>query len=136
MKTTNYYNTFISVADDCPAKEGEIPPEGKTSKSTARIQYEMISDSPYQYTSDDVIFEIYAIKQNIAEIEREAKQKEFFSTGRPCLRASALTKRYGWGVHSDKNGNIAIYGVHSKTYRDMQADTRLAQVKAMRTSKK
>jgi hypothetical protein len=136
MKTTNYHNTFISVADDCPAKTGEIPPEGKTSKSAARVQYEMVSGNPYQHTSDDVIFEVYARKNNIPEKERPAERKKFFSIGRPCMRASALTKRYGWGVHSDENGNIAIYGVGTEQYRNLRADTGLKQVKAMKTSRK
>jgi hypothetical protein len=136
MKTTNYINTFISVADDCPAKTGEVPPAGKASKSAARIQYEMISGSPYQYTSDDVIFEVYARKKSISENKRDPVRKEFFSVGRPCLRASSLTKRYGWGVHSDETGKIAIYGANSRTYRELQTDTSLKQVKAMKTSRK
>jgi Family of unknown function (DUF6157) len=45
MKThsTNYLNTFIEVADDCPASIGEIPPTKGDNKTVANIQFEMIN---------------------------------------------------------------------------------------------
>lgn len=106
MKTTNYTDTFISVAEDCPAMEAEVPPVRGSAKTVARIQYEMISENPYRYTSDDVMFKVFALKNNIPEKNRSTERKKFFSKGQPCMRASALTKRYGWGVHSDENGKI------------------------------
>ena len=38
--TTNYQNTFIEIAEDCTSKRGEIPPEKKTGKTAANLQYE------------------------------------------------------------------------------------------------
>ena len=38
-------------------------------------------------------------------------RKQFFSKGQPCFRASPLTKQLGWGVHCDKNGKVALYGI-------------------------
>ena len=55
MHTTNYYNTFIQVADDCPVDNAEIPPVKKP-QSVAQIEYEMLVTNPYKYTSDDVLF--------------------------------------------------------------------------------
>lgn len=37
------------------------------------------------------------------------------------LRASALPKKYGWGVHFDKNGNAALYGRESQEYRKLSS---------------
>lgn len=65
MKTTNYYDTFISVAEDSISIAGEIPPVKVDDKSMAQIEFEMLSRHPYTYTSDDVLFEVYAIKHNI-----------------------------------------------------------------------
>jgi hypothetical protein len=48
MKTTNYYNTFIEIAEDCPVKVAEIPPQKGESKTAASIQYEMIAGHPYE----------------------------------------------------------------------------------------
>ena len=33
------------------------------------------------------------------------------------MRASPLTKRYGWGVHHDAAGRMALYGVGTAEYR-------------------
>lgn len=135
MKTTNYYNTFIEIAEDCPVKEGNIPPLRGERKTAARIQYEMISQHRYNYSSDDVIFEVFAQKNNIPKNNRAKEREKFFSKGRPCMRASALTKRYGWGVHSDAKGKIAIYGVESVEYETFANDQNLNHLKAMRTGR-
>lgn len=52
--SSNYYNAFIAVAEDCPVKTAEIPPL-KEPKSAVRIQYDLEKDHPYTYTSDQVI---------------------------------------------------------------------------------
>jgi hypothetical protein len=135
MKTTNYQNTFIQVADDCPVKKAEIPPE-KNEKTAANIQFEMLIDNPYKFTSDDVIFQVYADKNKISGKQRLlAARNEFFSRGQPCMRSSPLTKRYGWGVHSDENGRIAIYPLESPDYKKFSKDANLIQVKAMRSKR-
>jgi hypothetical protein len=134
MKTTNYFNTFIEVAEDCPVEEAEIPPQ-KTEKTAANIQFEMISNHPYKYTSDDVLFEIYAMKNKISNTKRAAAREEFFSKGQPCFRSSPLTKRYGWGVHSNEEGKIAIYPLGSSDYKKFAKEKSLAHVKAMRSKR-
>jgi len=125
--TTNYYETFIAVADDCPVEQGVIPPS-KEPKSIAQIEYEMVIDHPYRYTSDDVL---YAANGQRRGISRE----EFFSKGQACFRASPLCKRYGWGVHADKEGRIALYALESEEYKRCMQDDRLKQVKAMRSKR-
>ena len=135
MKTTNYYNTFIAVADDCPVKTAEIPPQKGDSPSVATVQFEMIQNNPYEYTSDDVIFGIYALKNKIDEEAMDKARENFFSKGQACLRASPLTKRYGWGVHSNAEGKIAIFPVESAEYQTLAADEKLKVVKAMRSKR-
>jgi hypothetical protein len=55
VHTTNYFNTFISVSEDCLAETGTVPPV-KDKKTIARIQYELLINSPYVYSSDDIIY--------------------------------------------------------------------------------
>lgn len=135
MHTTNYYDTLIKVAEDCPVGIAEMPPikEGKT--TVANIQFDMISSHPYRYTSDDVIFDAYAIRKDIPPEERDAERERFFSKGQPCLRSSPLAKRYGWGVHSDADGRIALFAVESDEYRQLASDDNLTQLKAMRSKR-
>lgn len=133
MKTTNYYNTFIEVADDCPVKIAEVPPQKGEEKTVARIQFEMLKDNPYKHTSDDVLFHVHATKNNVARKDAERAREQFFAKDQPCFRSSPLTKRYGWGVHSDAEGRIAIFAVESKEYAKLTKDKNLDHLKAMRS---
>src|SRR5688572_28463013 len=114
IHTTNYQDTFIEVADDCPALKGEIPPMKGDVRTIATIRFELIKKHPYKYTSDDVLFQVYADRNDLTKAEYKEARKQFFSYRQPCLRASALTKRYGWGVHSDADGKVALYGRETK----------------------
>ena len=134
MSTTNYFNTLIEVAEDCPATHGEVPPV-KANKSVANLQYEMLHGHPYEYTSDDVLFAVFAERKGIPEKELAEQREIFFAKGQPCFRASPLTKRYGWGVHSNDEGKIALFAMDSETYEDMVANSAIAKKKAMRSSR-
>jgi len=125
--TANYIDAFIEVSEDCPVSAAAIPPL-KEPKPAARMEYEMLVGRPYEYTSDDGIYEIKGKPKGIG-------REEFFSKGQPCFRASALTKRYGWGIHSDGEGKIAIVAMESEEYRRFAADTRLLHLFAMRNGK-
>ena len=126
--TTNYIDTFIEVAEDCKATTG-CPPQDKEPKTAARIEYEMLISSPYQYTSDDVLYMSNGDRRGIS-------CEEFFSKGQPCFRSSALCKRYGWGIHSNGDGKIAVYGIETPQYSQLQGDERVKHTSAMRSSKK
>ena len=134
--TTNYQNTFIEVAADSPAAGGEMPPVKGDAKTVANIQFDMVSKNPYKFTSDDVLFQVYAERKDLTESELEEARKEFFSKGQPCMRASPLTKRYGWGIHNNEEGKIAMFGVDSDEYKKLSEDKALTVVKAMKSSKK
>jgi Family of unknown function (DUF6157) len=134
MHSTNYTNTFIEVADDCVTDMGQIPPE-KEARTVARMQYELIHGQPYQHTSDEVVFAIYAARSGIAESERDDERAAFFSKGQPCLRSSPLGKRYGWGIHYDHASKIAVYACDSADYARLKNDSSLTHLKAMRSSK-
>lgn len=136
MKTTNYENTFIQVAEDCAAQKAEMPPQKGEKKTVANYQFEMLYESPYEYTSDEVVFKIHAIRKEIPSIFVEEEQTAFFSKGQPCLRTSPLAKRYGWGVHHNAEGKVAIYPVESEEYQQLATDKSLKQTRAMRSKKK
>ncbi|MCD8741911.1 DUF6157 family protein [Mucilaginibacter roseus] len=135
MHTTNYYNTFIQVADDCPVTVAEVPPVKGDHKTIANIQFNMMAYHPYEFTSDDVVFEAYARKNNISGAEKQAAREQYFLKGQACLRSSTLAKRYGWGIHSNADGKVAIYGLGSKEYVQCSHDKTLKQLKAMRSKR-
>ena len=117
MSTTNYVNTFIAVAEDCPVASGEVPPT-KEPPSIAQITYEICSQHPYEFTSDDVI---YAASGQPKGLTREL----FFSKPQPCLRSSPLTKRYGWGIHCNNEGKIALISLGTDEYSQLANDSSL-----------
>lgn len=135
IHTTNYQNTFIEVAEDCPALAGEIPPSKAENMTIADIQFLILSKHPYKYTSDDVLFKVYAERNELTKIEYKAAREQFFSKGQPCLRCSPLTKRYGWGIHCDAEGKVALYGRETKEYEQFLKQKDLKLVKAMRSKK-
>lgn len=133
--TTNYIDTFIEVADDCSVVTGQIPPVNANAPSIATIQFELISQHPYAFTSDEIIFHVYAIRNDLATSDYAIAKKEFFSKGQACLRSSALGKRYGWGFHSNHKGKVALVGVETAYYENCCKNTNLKKVKAMRSKK-
>jgi hypothetical protein len=51
------------------------------------------------------------------------------------MRASPLTKKYGWGVHYDGQGKIAICAVDSQAYRRFVEDQNIKKYFAMRSKR-
>jgi hypothetical protein len=134
MTTTNYYDTFIAIADDCPLAAAEVPPLKKDTPSVANLQFDMIMANPYKYTSDEVIFSIHALRNGIVG-NLEAERAAFFAKGQACLRASPLSKRYAWGTHHDSAGKVALYSAESVEYQQFVNDENLKHTKAMRSKK-
>lgn len=134
VHTTNYKNNFIAVSEDIPVEKSEIPAV-KRNKTLANIQYEMIAGKPYQYTSDEVLFECYTQKNDISESDKKSARENFFSKGQPCLRSSALAKRYGFGFHFNDESKVAIYPMESAEYQNFLDDENVTQTKAMRNKR-
>ncbi|HOZ86491.1 MAG TPA: DUF6157 family protein [Bacteroidia bacterium] len=132
--TTNYFNTFIEIAEDTKANSGTLPP-AKDKKTVAEMQYELISKNPYKYTSDDVFFQVFAERNDLTKAEYKKAREQFFSKGQPCFRASPLTKNYGFGVHNNDEGKIAVYGMETEKYQKFLADPKIKKVKAMKSSR-
>ncbi len=136
IHTTNYFDTFIEVADDCPTEISEVPTPKGDQKTIAVLQYELLAGNPYTFTSDDIFFQVFAEKNDLTKAEYGEARTQFFSKGQPCFRSSPLTKRYGFGVHANKEGKVAIFGRESQEYERFVQDPAIKKVKAMRTSKK
>ena len=115
-----YTDTFITIAADCPIDSSEIPISNREKKPIHIIQYELLMQKPYTYDHKTLLFETYLIKESLQDISADEKQiiwHKLFSKGQPCLRASALTKRYGFGAHYNDEGKIALYPMESKSYK-------------------
>lgn len=130
---TNYYNSFITVATDCPVAAGDAPEKPDT---IAGVTYRLLSEKPYAMTSDELLFEIHARRAELADdAAREAARPAFCAKSHACLRASPLAKRHGFGFHHDAEGRVAIYPLDSAEYQRLVSDPALKIVPAMRNKR-
>lgn len=133
----NYYDTFILVADDCLADRGITPviKEGKARPHHA-IQYALMIEDPYQHTQEDILFMVYTERNSIS-VNDAAIRTEFFNKNHPCLRASALPKKYGWGIHFNSEGKAALCSQNSPDYKAFASEQKegLKLIKAMRNKR-
>ncbi len=136
MKThsTNYFDTFIEVAEDTKADSGTEPP-AKDKKTVAEMQYELLANNPYKLTSDDIFFQVFADRKDLTKAEHKQAREEFFSKGQPCFRASPLTKTFGFGIHSNSQGKVALFGMETEEYQRFVADPNIKKVKAMKSNR-
>jgi hypothetical protein len=131
----NYYDTLIEVADDCPATEAQVPQARGGKKTKAVVEYELLVKHPYVYTEEDIAFEVYAVLHDIPKASWAKERETFLSKGHPHLRVSALPKRYGWGIHNDAEGKVALVALESRDYKRLLKDPRTTKVKAFRSSR-
>lgn len=136
----DYYDTFISVADDCKVAEAKVPQPRGEKPTVAMLHYAMLSD-PFVHRQADVLFEVRLSRQAdidadaLADDERAQLREEFFAKGQPCFRASPLTKTHGWGVLFNSEGRARLVAMESPEYATHLADTSLTQLKAMRSKR-
>jgi hypothetical protein len=95
----------------------------------------LVANNPYKYSSDDVFFQVFAERNDLTEKEYEKAREKFFSNGQPCFRASPLAKTYGFGVHSNSEGKVAIFGMETESYDQFLHDGSIKKVKAMKSKK-
>ena len=120
----NYLDTFIAVAPDCPVMKAVPPPSRWSRASIAEIQFGLLSRNPYHYTQEDVLWHTHVRHKVLtgAQTTRTARSA-FLARPQPCLRASPLPRRYGWGLHFDSQGRAALVARESKTYASLEQRT-------------
>ncbi|MDP9954409.1 hypothetical protein J2X97_000046 [Epilithonimonas hungarica] len=133
--TTNYTNTLIEIAEDSPVSASVIPVVKKDKKTIANYQYEKLSKHPLKYTSDELLFDIFAERNNISPSELEEEKQNFFSKGQACLRTSPLAKKNGFGIFYNEDSKIQLIPVESDDYKRLLADDSVKKVKAMKSKK-
>jgi len=132
-------NTFVKVSPDCPAEHSVVPVSKKEGKTAHEVQYDILTEHPYTYDLDDLIVETYIRHKLAGEDVDEARRAEvrarLLSKGQPCMRASMLPKKFGWGVHYDEAGRIALVPMESEAYQRFLARTDVKIEFAMRNKK-
>lgn len=139
----NYFDTFITVAEDSKATVAKVPEPRGGKPTVAMLQYEMLSDS-FAYTQEEVLFDVWFRRQGeqgkidieaLSADEKADIREQFFAKGQACLRASALTKTHGWGVIFDSDGRAALCAMESDDYDNHARNPDLTVVMAMRSKR-
>lgn len=135
----SYTNTFIQVSEDCPVRRGEIPVVRNEKVPAHLIQYQLLTNQPYQFDHKGLIYAVFikqkGISQDVLATDAEKIKAELFSKGHPCLRASALVKRYGFGAHYNGEGKIALYPAESAAYQAFLQDPSVKVLNGMKSKR-
>jgi hypothetical protein len=117
----NPSNSFVRLAPDSPVERSVIPKSFAGKQTVHLTQYELLSAAPYKYTLEELIFQTHVRRLGLTKSEIAAQRakiwSELFAKSHACMRASALPKKHGWGVHYDEKGRIALYAAESPEYR-------------------
>jgi hypothetical protein len=135
QQTMNYHDTLIEVADNCPATKAQVPHARGAKKTKAVVEYQLLIQHPYTCNEEDIAFQVYAALHDIPKATWPTERKKFLSKGHPHLRVSALAKRYGWGIHNNAEGKIALIAVESPLYNQLLNDPHTTKIKAFRSSR-
>jgi hypothetical protein len=111
---TGYTNAFVTIAPDCPVAAGTVP---RQPMSIAGLEHALLAGNPYHYAAHDLILDVHRRHKNVGDSELDEFRAVLFAKSHPCMRLSMLTKRWGWGVHYDDQGRMALYGAETPEYR-------------------
>ena len=128
-RSTNYRETLILTAGDCPRRQGTVPAR---QGSVAALQYQLLAKARYRLTSDDLLWRVALLRDGSLSDTPEDRER-YFASDRACLRASPLVKSYGWGIHHDREGRIALVGCESDDYRRLERDPAVTKLAGLRS---
>lgn len=130
---------FIEIAPDSTLKTAMVPQERNGKPTIASIEYQLLTQQPYYYTLSELKFTTWTIHKQLPPAELKANRQQlrdaFFAKSYACMRASPLTRKYGWGAHYDEQGRIAIYAVESREYKNFVQDKNMKKYPAMRSKR-
>ncbi|WP_026702596.1 DUF6157 family protein [Salibacterium aidingense] len=129
----NYYNTFIVIAEDSPVQKAVIPSSRRQKPTLAEVEYELLKEHPKKWTQEEFQFEAHMRHKNIPEEKRASAKMEYDKKSHACMRASALPKKFGWGLYFDGKGKVELVAVDSERYNQLVGTQGLKIVKAMKS---
>lgn len=97
---------LIMVAEDSVVDRAVVPGPKKT---IPRITYEVLIENPYKYTEEDLRHEVHVVRRN----------KSGLKLGSYNIKRSLLLQKFGWGIHRNKQGKMALIPVESAKYQEL-----------------
>jgi hypothetical protein len=99
--------------------------------SIAGLEHALLLGFPYRYTAPDLIVDVQRRHKNVHDAKLPAFRAWLLAKPQPCMRLSMLPKRWGWGIHFDELGRMAIDGAETSDYRHFaeRSDLRVMSVR-------
>ena len=126
-----YTNAFITLAPDCPIAVGQVP---RQPMSIAGLEYALLLAQPYPFSPPDLTLEVQRLHKQVRDDDLPSFRAWLHAKPQPCMRLSMLPKRWGWGIHFDELGRMAIFGAETSDYRHfaMRSDLRVMSARPSR----
>ena len=127
IRESPYYENaeeeLIQISEDSPTTFSLKPEREGT---VEYIKYEVLIDNPYKYTA----------KEFFEEVHFNRRGKKHLKIETYSLKRLGLAKRYGWGIHINKEQKIAMIPCESEKYRSLLNDPNVKKSNAYRTKRK
>ena len=114
---------LIRISEDSPTDKSLIPENEGT---VEHIKFHVLIDNPYKYTEREFFEEVHFNRRGKKHLKIETYS----------LKRVGLAKRYGWGIHINKDKKIALVPCDSEKYAALLNDPKVKKSKAYRNSKK
>ncbi|MGL1933133.1 MAG: DUF6157 family protein [Desulfotalea sp.] len=113
---------LITISADSPTDKAIIPEnDGKL----AFLKYSVLIGNPYKYTPLDYFREVHHIKREKPHLKIESYS----------IKRTELVKKFGWGIHVNDAGQIALVACDSKQYEKIFNDPSVLKQNAYRNKK-
>lgn len=122
VASTSPLEELIEVAADSSATRSEEPHDGGTAKTIARISYEVLTESPYKFSEREFYHEVHVVRRKRPDLRIKNYN----------IKRSPLVKNYGWGIHRNSDGKLALIARESNRYEDLFANPLVKKTKAYR----
>ncbi|MCG8808861.1 hypothetical protein G1K66_09070 [Tenacibaculum finnmarkense] len=114
-------NTLIITANSS-TKESQVPKSKTANKTVVVALYEVLKNNPYKFKQYDLFYEVH--------INILSKNEEDLKLDTYKLQRSELCSLLGWGIHGNKEGEIALIDSQSKLYEELLSDSSIVKKKA------
>jgi hypothetical protein len=113
---------LITVSEDYPSKKSKQPLREGTA---IKLLHDVLEANPYKYTEREYFHHVHHVLRKRTDLKIDEYK----------IRRSDLVKKYGYGIHTNAEGKIAMVPCESTKYKMLLEDESIAKVQGYKLSK-